>query len=50
MSYRFKNRFYRLLRLDKQTKGAIRFYNEIKKKMLEDLDSQGYYRKKKRRK
>lgn len=43
-----KNKFYRKLRLDKQIRGAIRFYNEIKKKMLQDLDSQGYSRKKRK--
>jgi len=43
-----KNNFYRKLRLDKEIKNAIRFYNEIKKKMLEDLGHQGYYIKKKK--
>lgn len=45
-----KNSFYRKLRLDRETKGAIRFYTDIKKKMLEDLGSQGYYIRKKGKK
>ena len=47
----YKNSFYRKLHLPQEIKNAIRFYHEIKKKMLkEDLDSRGYYRKKKERK
>jgi len=42
-----KNNFYRKLRLDKDIFEVIKFYNNIKKKMLkEDLDNQGYSRKK----
>lgn len=43
-----KNSFYRKLRLHPDIKKAIRFYNEIKKLMLEDLDSQGFYKKRKK--
>ena len=39
-----KNNFYRKLKLPDELRKAIRFYNDIKKKMLEDLDAQGYYR------
>lgn len=42
-----KHSFYRKLRLPQEIKNAIRYYNDIKQKMLEDLDNQGYYRKKK---
>ncbi len=45
-----KNSFYRKLKLNKQIFGAIKFYNEIKKKMLEDLGKEGYYIKKKENK
>ena len=45
-----KNSFYRKLRLNKESFGAIRFFNEIKKKMLKDLGTQGYYIGKKKRK
>ena len=43
MSFKFKNKFYRKLKLGKELREAIKFYNNIKKKMQEDLGAQGYY-------
>ena len=41
-----KNAFYRKLNLHLDIRKAIKYFNDIKKKMLDDLDSQGYSRKK----
>lgn len=35
---RAKNRFYRLLKLDEQTRATIKFYRNIKEKMLRDVN------------
>lgn len=41
--FRYKNSFYRKLNLHPDIKKAITYFNKIKKKMLDSMDSQGYH-------
>ena len=49
MSFKFKNSFYRKLKLSKDFREAIKFYNNIKTKMQKDLGKEGYYVKRRRK-